>query len=784
MPQAVAAGIIAAIEFGVPAALAIGTANVLIYAGAAYLFNRVANALIPKPKLPDLSQELTYAYSGTSEPKRIIYGEVRVSGMQTIPPVVTGNDGEYLHQVLTIAGHEVDSFSTVWLDKEQIANADITAVTGTDNDGKVNTGEFEDHVWVRRYRGTSTQTVDYILSQAEPTAFSSNFRGRGTAYVALRYKWNDKKFSGGVPNPQFLVRGRRVYDPRLDSTNGGSGSQRYTDPTTWTWSSNPALCLRDYLTSELGGGFPHTEIDDALVIAAANVCSAAVTTPSGSQNRYNCNGVMLANGGFNENIQTLLDAMRGKCVYMDGKWRIYAGAWVTPTETIEKTDWVGPLQVRASTSRDDRYNAVLAWYVSAQNEYQRTPAYPRTNASFEADDGDERIWIELDLPFCSNEYEAQRHAEFYLRASRNQRMLVGKLRPACTRLRLYDVVYVNFDDLGLQDASFRIMSYDLNPDGSIDVALLEESEAMWLDLTSGQYSAPSTITGLTLNATRPSVPQNFTVSEQINGSLLFQWDDPAVNPLRTRTQIIASAVNCANAAGGQLIWEGVADHVEILRPLGLAWYWARSRVDSFYSAYTPNTYGLGRRPFPNAQNPFFARWIPDEYFEFTTQTDSYPYWYTTANSVVIVGSGGVTGGKMSVMGNATIYSNRYPQLQSLFVTGQRANCYVRWRKVSSINAAVPNSTVAMEFGALAVTASDGPWLSLGAVDAISPTQIWVSSYNALPANQWQETEWTMRLVNAIKSQTQRDGVLFYIATNGSGGTIEFDAFTAQPTATT
>jgi hypothetical protein len=57
----------------------------------------------------------------------------------------------------------------------------------------------------------------------------------------------------GLPQDmKAVMKGRKVYDPRLDDTNGGAGEQRKDDPDTWAWSDNSALCVADYLVQIMG----------------------------------------------------------------------------------------------------------------------------------------------------------------------------------------------------------------------------------------------------------------------------------------------------------------------------------------------------------------------------------------------------------------------------------------------------------------------------------------------------------------------------------------------------
>ena len=111
-------------------------------------------------------------------------------------------------------------------------------------------------------------------------------RLRSIAYIYARLKANRDVYPTGIPNISAKVKGRKVYDPRV-------GGQDPADPTTWAWSNNAALCLRDYLlgvprpdgaggfaTELFGLGATNAEIDDAELIAAANVCDEGVALAS------------------------------------------------------------------------------------------------------------------------------------------------------------------------------------------------------------------------------------------------------------------------------------------------------------------------------------------------------------------------------------------------------------------------------------------------------------------------------------------------------------------------
>lgn len=550
-----------------------------------YLANKAAEALSPSPaKRAGGGIELNY--SGTDELRRIIYGQVTVGGMQTIPPITSGQGGRHLHLVLTLAGHEVDSIPAVYFDKDLISDGQIGAVTGTDADGVIGGGnKYTDKGWVRRYLGTASQTADYILTQAYPSAFDANFRGRGIAYIAVRFRFGE--IYPGLPNVTAVVKGRKCYDPRTGTT---------------VWTSNPAIIARDYLITD--GGYTSSDVNDTSVIAAANVCDQQVAIPGGTQKRYQCN-IMLESAAdpreFEANLKSIVDTMRGRAVQRDGTWYFYAGAWDVPSIPITEADWIGPTSVRASAPPEERWNAVRVWYLDANREYQRVECYPRRNTTYEVDDGGDRMHLPLELTGVTNEYEAQRHGEFALRASRNQTTITGQLRPEFFKLATWDTVAVNDAEYGWVSKGFRVAAMDLSPTGECSVTLVEEGSALWTDLAEAEYNAVTTWPTIDPGASVPETRANFTVTPQ-PGAIGFRWDKPA-EPIPGEQTRLLEGINDTLTSALE-VWRGDSTGV-IMHKTGdqiTRYYWAQGVVGSYTGQYTPNSFGTAGAAYP---------WTPD-----------------------------------------------------------------------------------------------------------------------------------------------------------------------------
>ncbi len=522
--------------------------------------NKVTEALAGKPRIA--KQAADVEYTGTVEPRRIIYGEILASGINIIPPLTSGSTNEFLNQVLAVAGHECNQLGTVYFNRAAIGT--ISSVTGTDNDGKVTTGVYNEKAWVRRYTGTDTQSVDYKLATAFPSQWTAAHAGKGVAYIALTFKYDEEVYKTGKPEITCLVQGKKVYDPRLDSTRtGGSGSQRVTDPSTYTYSSNPALCLADYLISNrLGLGEDPTRVDWALVMDAADICDELVNLPgSTTQKRYTCNVALTATDRFEDNIQTLAQAMAGVCYYSGGLWRIYAGAWSTSAFTITDDDLVeGGIDVATAFPYNQRYNSVRGQFVNKDRNWQPMEYQPVINTSYVTADG-EQIWLETDFAACTNEYEAQRHAILLSRRSRNGQVATLRCGMSAFKIRPFETGTVTLSEIGWTNKTVRCEGWKFDPSGAIDLILREEASSDWNDPLTTDYLTPTSVSTPSPTIYEPLPPTNLAVTTLQSGFALT-WSAPAVVPVGAFYDVY-EYTSSTPFSSASIVWRGISTNVFI-----------------------------------------------------------------------------------------------------------------------------------------------------------------------------------------------------------------------------
>jgi len=230
------------------------------------LMSMATKALSPKPKIPNLSANFSDLGSSASGrlvnvkqaimTRQVAYGTVRMAG--SLVYVESTDNDEFLHLIFAIAGHEINSFESFLINEDSVE---------IDGNGFVTTSKYVDgdtkFIRLKTHLGADDQTADSDLISESNSLWTSNHRLRGIAYIYARLKFSNDIFPNGIPTISAIIQGKKVYDPRTTST---------------AFSSNPALCIRDFLTNtRYGLGAKTSEINDTSFTAGANVCDETVT---------------------------------------------------------------------------------------------------------------------------------------------------------------------------------------------------------------------------------------------------------------------------------------------------------------------------------------------------------------------------------------------------------------------------------------------------------------------------------------------------------------------------
>lgn len=575
--------------------LATFTTNLLVVSA----LSLASRALSGRPKGPGRAPiELQANWS--TEPGPMIFGQRRVAGVVQFVDT-SGPENKTLHYVIAYARHQCEEISDVWFDNERIAAADINATTG-----EVTGGKYAGKAYIWKHLGRSDATNDTALTSAIST-WDADHDGRGITYLHIRLTLDPDVYPNGAPQNFFaLIKGQRVYDPRKDGTNGGSGSHRVADPTTWEWSNNAALCQASYLiggslvynttgyTGHLGFGADSSLVDWPSVITAANICDESLSggsaPPSGAQVRYTCDGVLSSGNMLSDNMDQLLTASAGQITFAGGKYHLYAADYETPSITLTADDLIGDIEFATGTPTADRYNGVRGEYFSAVT-WQQAEFRARTDSSYVTRDNGRELWRDIELPMTTDEYRAQRLAELALNQSENQQVLKFPCGLNGYKVGLWETVKVTISELGLAEAVFRCIGWELESEGKVTLELRQESSGAYADPATGDYLAPSSVTGSTNTEDVLAAPTNFTATSAAS-AIVFQWSlpSPFVPGSIFELYEYTSATSFGDAT--KIATTTTNNYTLPRTDTTQRYYWVRAKLGNAVSAYTPSTVGL------------------------------------------------------------------------------------------------------------------------------------------------------------------------------------------------
>ena len=458
---------------GYGAALAAGTlAGGALFAAYAvgYLAITAVTSIIMKALMPKSSAQggaagsrgYTVNSQGSAQDHQIIYGEVRVGG-PIIYDEATGADNKFFHRIVAVAGHEIDSFVTFY------ANDEALTVDGSGN--VTAPAKYSGYMRILTGSGADNQLANATLL-SESAHWTNSCTLSGIAYIYARFEYNQDAYPNGVPSITAVVKGKKLYDPRNGATE---------------WSSNPALCIRDYLKSSYGLSEDDSKIDDDAIISAANICDQTVTndatasTPTST--RYTCNGSFTTQVTPYDNFSNLVSAMGGKIWYGQGKWRIKPAYWTAPVMDINNDDFRSGIGVSTRHSRRDNFNTLSGTFRGSESDWQVTDYPSVTNAAFlTADNGEESV-ADVPLTFTAFSLEASRLGLIALEANRQQLTVSASFGLRTLELEIGDNVRITNTRFGWTNKEFEVQSWSFGLtdelDLQVDMVLRETAEAIY-----------------------------------------------------------------------------------------------------------------------------------------------------------------------------------------------------------------------------------------------------------------------------------------------------------------
>lgn len=563
---------------GATAAVAGAVIDIGVAAGLTYL----SSALSGKSSSAADSGLQATVQVGGDQPRGCLYGTLATAGYHAYWNTFGGDARSMLQQVYVIGDGPHDGLEAVWIYgtrytvtvREQDAYRTIYDVDGWTHGGV-------SYIRLAFWHGFSDQPASPTLVEgSNPVGrWTAADRLAGVCYVHVQAFYSKTLNEGGIPDILFEVRGRRLYDWRLDSTAGGSGPHRWSDERTWAFSRNPIVQLMDYQRGvwrggerTLGMGIGPVDMDLDAFTSAANACDELVAESDGSSApRYECGTYAADNEEHATVIQRLLDSCGGALYERVGVYSPHAGVGqVTTYPTITDRDLVAGYEVRlaAKRPRSDLVNGLFGSYSEPAEQYEMIAYTARTDSAAEAADGEIRR-SQVDFPSVHKPLQAQRLAKLQLDLARLQGTATITLGLRAVVLEPGD--WIRWDSARYGNHRWLITSLRQNADQTVTLSLREISGTAygWSEddeLDVGFGGAPAGPPPLLTTVPGMVVSPTMVVGDggTYQPAIMVQWTpiiDDTVDLVSFECRAVATpgvviAASTADASGGMYIISG------------------------------------------------------------------------------------------------------------------------------------------------------------------------------------------------------------------------------------
>ena len=505
--------------------------NLLPALGLAYIHAKGSDATT--------TQNLGIKSAGISAiaPRNVVYGKTRVGGTVVFRGT-SGSNNFLLHNVIALAGHEINDLKKIFIDAgsglveldlssdfasatengETVFRVTKSAFVNTDNDNAYTSGGL---IKVTVEKGDQTTSNGFAVANIGD-AWTTDHKLQGIAYVYISCVFDVEKFTR-YPQFSFEIEGKKVVDPRVHATNR-------------TFSSNPALIIRDYLKdSTYGFGATDSEINDEASGAgfkqASNDCDDDITTTgSSTEDRFTLNGEFSSNEEPQRILEHMLSACGGHLTYNNGQFSLFVGKGRTASGTITDDKVLAPIQITTKASGMGTANGVKATYVRPSDDYIGGEITPYKDSTFLTEDtpsgeasANYEKFLNLSFPYTHTTFTAQRLARMALNYGRKNQTLSVVVPIEFLSYQVGDVVNFTNERLGYDGKDFEIvaMTFEFMNDNylALRLELKEYDSAIYNTFT---YTTDPTLpTAPTAGDTSVSPPTSLSLSEIVkSGSVI------------------------------------------------------------------------------------------------------------------------------------------------------------------------------------------------------------------------------------------------------------------------
>lgn len=456
------------------------------------------SVLLAPPSVPKPGLRTDQTLTGGVNPQSFILGLYATSGNAAAPAMTHSKpfkrNNAFLNYILDVGDLPGHQLSRLIINGEY---AEIGTVPHPEF-GLPLLGKFEDLAWIRWHDGTQTGADALLLAKypeiTPPLAQAAEFPwqpdmvGTGVSYAVLTFKFERKVFSG-FPEVRFEILGIPVYDPRKDSTAGGSGTHRWDDLATHEPSRNPMVLAYNVARGirlpvpgfTWGGRYRAEQLPLPVWFAAMNACDLPVERADGTfEPQFEAGFEVFLDDEPREVLRELGKSCAAEFAESGGRLLVRVGAPSLPVWFFTDDDVVVTEEDRHTPFPDpgDVWNGIAATYVEPESVWEPRAAPVLLRPDLEALDEGQRRVAEIDLPAVFSPTQVQRLQRLWVADNRRFVRHVIAAPPEAMLLDPLDSVAWTSARFGYQAKVFEVAAVERSlREGTVTLMLQEKDAA-------------------------------------------------------------------------------------------------------------------------------------------------------------------------------------------------------------------------------------------------------------------------------------------------------------------
>lgn len=402
----------------------------------------------------------------------------------------------YFTQVIALADHPIRELTGLWVNGEPVTidTSDTSygdwgfPVTEYETDGDDN------HLWVKWYDGTQTVADPFLVNTVSSAQrpYSNKRIGKGVAYAVVTAQIDPELFTG-LPEFKFEIQGRKLYDISKDSTAGGSGTHRWSDPSTWGGDGDDLLAVQVYnllrgiieqgtwlygLQTVTSARLPASDW-----IAQINKCRLQVQGPDGLEPQFVTGGEITVDTAIGDAVDKLLTGGNARLIESAGVYKIRVGEPDAPVAFFTDDEILSTEEQTFTPffGLSETVNGITATYPEPNEGWNTKAAPPLHNATFEVEDGNRRLLTDVPMDYVYRSGQVQRLMKAALNEARRARRHTFVLPPSYWTLEPGDVISWTSARNGYLNKLMRVdgVTDKANLDVVVDLTEVEPSDYDW-----------------------------------------------------------------------------------------------------------------------------------------------------------------------------------------------------------------------------------------------------------------------------------------------------------------